>query len=76
MHGTFSIAGHHDGRDDYPVAELWRTGLKNHEANARLIAAAPEMFELLETIENDDGSVPPWLWERIQEIIKRVKGDQ
>lgn len=49
---------------------------KESAANARLIAAAPEMFELLETIENDDGSVPPWLWERIQEVVKRVKGDQ
>lgn len=43
---------------------------------ATLIAAAPEMFELLETIENDDGSVPPWLWDKIQEVVKRVRGTE
>lgn len=48
----------------------------NWEANARLIAAAPEMFELLETIENDDCAIPAWLWDKIQEVVKRVKGDQ
>jgi hypothetical protein len=45
-------------------------------ADAKLMAAAPEMFELLETIENDDGSVPPWLWQRIKELLDKVKGNQ
>ena len=44
--------------------------------DARLIAAAPEMFELLTTLENDDGAIPAWLWEQIQEVVRKVKGDQ
>ena len=38
-----------------------------------LIAAAPDMLELLETIENDTGMVPEWLWERIQSVVNRAK---
>ncbi|MCW0484100.1 hypothetical protein [Gaoshiqia sediminis] len=51
-----------------------RNGQSNihHEANAKLIAAAPEMLEVLETIENDNNQVPEWLWTRIQEVIKKA----
>lgn len=30
---------------NYSVAEMWRTPLEGQEANARLIAAAPELLE-------------------------------
>lgn len=42
------------------------------EANAKLAAAAPEMLEVLETIENDNNQVPEWLWKKIQEVIKKA----
>lgn len=44
------------------------------EAHARLIAAAPEMLDMLETIENDGNQVPAWLWKKIQDVIKKAGG--
>ncbi|HUT57335.1 MAG TPA: hypothetical protein VNA25_05620 [Phycisphaerae bacterium] len=44
------------------------------EANARLIAAAPELLDMLKTIENDAGQVPEWLWGRIQDVIEKAEG--
>jgi hypothetical protein len=42
--------------------------------NASLIAAAPDMFELLETLESD-GSIPESLQEEIQLVLRRARGD-
>ena len=42
------------------------------EANAKLIAAAPEMIDILSTIENDNGGIPDWLWKRIKDVIKKA----
>jgi len=42
--------------------------------NARLIAAAPELLDMLETIENDAGTVPVWLWNKIQDAIAKAGG--
>lgn len=42
------------------------------EGNAKLIAAAPEMLEVLQTIENDNNQVPQWLWDKIQTVIKKA----
>ena len=41
-------------------------------ANAKLIAAAPEMIDILSTIENDNGGIPDWLWNRIKDVIKKA----
>src|SRR5262245_3728906 len=32
-------------------------------ANAHLIAAAPELYDFIAALENDDGKIPAWLWE-------------
>ena len=56
---------------------------KNHESgfcisgfisksNAILISKAPEMLEMLMTIENDKNQVPEWLWDKIQTLIKEA----
>ncbi len=44
------------------------------ELRERLNAAAQEMLEVLETIENDDGIVPGWLWNRIQDVVRKAGG--
>ena len=45
------------------------------EANAHLIAAAPEMYDLLATIENDGEQVPAWLWDKIQAVLAKARGE-
>lgn len=44
------------------------------EANARLIAAAPDMLEALQNIENDDKHMPESAWILIQSAIAKAKG--
>lgn len=55
------------------VGYLHRDGGEECEANARLIAAAPDMLEALENIENDDESIPFRIWEMIQNAIRKAK---
>ena len=38
----------------------------------KIMSHAPEMLELLETIENDDNLIPNWLFERIKNVIKKA----
>ena len=44
------------------------------QADAGLIACAPDMCEVLKSIENDN-TVPKDLWEEIQMVLRRVRGD-
>lgn len=36
---------------------------------------ADEMYELLETIENDDGKIPEWLWDMMQQVKAKARGE-
>lgn len=45
----------------------------SHEANARLIAAAPEMFELLKDI--GVGELTPSIMNRIENLIQKIEGE-
>ena len=54
------------------IAFCGTNGSKEGIANAKLIAAAPEMLEVLETIENDANQIPEWLWLRIKNAIKKA----
>lgn len=33
---------------------------------------APEMLEVLKTIENDNNQIPGWLWSKIQSVIQKA----
>ena len=44
------------------------------EANTRLAAAAPDMYEALRSIENDDGSIPNTIWEMAQKALAKAEG--
>jgi hypothetical protein len=55
-----------------PVASVEADADSN--ASASLIAAAPDMFELLETLESDK-SIPESLHEEIQLVLRRARGD-
>ena len=55
-----------------PVASVEADADSN--ANASLIATAPDMFELLETLEHD-ASIPEDVREEIQLVLRRARGD-
>ena len=63
--------------DSYYVADCFNT--KNSEANARLIAAAPEMYELLkeELIPTSDyGGILSFSREtKVKELLARINGE-
>jgi hypothetical protein len=44
------------------------------EANARLAAAAPEMFEALRSLENDARQMPDFMWQMVQNAVEKAGG--
>jgi len=59
-------------RSGQPVASVEAEADSN--ASASLIAAAPDMFELLEILVNE-GSIPEEVHEEIQMVLRRARGD-
>jgi len=55
-----------------PVASVEADAEAN--ANANLIAAAPDMFELLESLEGN-ASIPEEVIEEIKIVLRRARGD-
>ena len=49
---------------------------KGKERNAHLIAAAPEMYDMLHSIENDADQIPTFLWDKIQAVLAKARGEQ
>jgi len=43
--------------------------------DAHLIAAAPEMYDTLDSIENDDNQIPKFLWDKIQAVLAKARGE-
>ncbi|MCQ4139193.1 hypothetical protein [Chryseobacterium sp. EO14] len=44
-----------------------------HPANQKVIEKSKEMFELLDSLENDDKSIPESIWSKIQEVKNYIK---
>lgn len=44
------------------------------EADASLIATAPDMYEVLDSVENND-TPQEGLWEQVQFVLRRARGD-
>jgi hypothetical protein len=45
------------------------------DADAKLIAAAPLMYEALANLENDDGkNMPPSAWKLVQDALQAARG--
>ena len=45
------------------------------DANRNLISCAPEMYDILDSIENDNGQVPEFMWDKIQSILAKARGE-
>jgi hypothetical protein len=73
-HGSFNIRNEEKKMVSQLTAYSFY-GIKSIEEanyNALLVSKAPEMLELLMTIENDSNQVPKWLWDKIQTLIKEA----
>ena len=46
------------------------------EANAQLISAAPDLFEALINIENDDNRIPETIWEMRNKALNKALGEE
>lgn len=56
-----------------PHDDICDSGYEEVKANARLIAAAPEMFELLKDI--GIGELTPSIMNRIENLIQKIEGE-
>lgn len=48
---------------------------RENAANAHLIVTAPELFDFIATLENDDGKIPAWLWEKRNALLAKATGE-
>lgn len=46
-----------------------------HAANAALIATAPDLYDFIATLENDDGRIPDWLWQKRNALLAEARGE-
>ena len=60
---------------DEKKQQKWDKEWKEKTARFALNAAAPEMYDLLSTIENDDGKIPKWLWDKIQAVLSKARDE-
>jgi len=46
----------------------------NVKHDAHLIAAAPDMYEALKNLENDNNQIPDLAWQMVQDAIAKAEG--
>jgi hypothetical protein len=56
------------------VDEFGNSVCEGWSEHANIIAVAPEMYDLLSTIENDSNQVPEWLREKIKTTLAKARG--
>lgn len=69
-HGFFRGFEQPEGDRGYLVAESIP-----HAPTRRLIADAPLLYDFVATIENDDGSLPDWLWDWRNRLLAHLGGN-
>jgi len=78
-HGVRDVGGYiahtnsvqrYEGQDERYALEV-----AQREADKRLIAAAPDLLEALQNLENDDNSIPAHAWALVQAAINKATGD-
>ena len=48
---------------------------KERKANISLISAAPDLYDALSSIENDDGRIPSKIWEMRNDALAKARGE-
>ncbi|AUR90499.1 hypothetical protein NVP1144O_51 [Vibrio phage 1.144.O._10N.286.45.B3] len=72
----FCIMTSSDITDEPMICDLMPAEMSDNEiANANLIAASPEMYDMLHSIENDANQIPPFLWDKIQTVLAKARGE-
>ncbi len=54
----------------------WTRSLDRHAVLEPILSAAPEMLEVLQNFENDDGRVPEPIWKMRNDAIEKATGGQ
>lgn len=44
-----------------------------HPANEKVLVKSKEMFEIIDSLENDNNTIPVSIWNKIQEIKNYIK---
>lgn len=58
---------------DETIFQCYNTHSNNDaKYNALLISKAPEMLEMLQSLENDNNAIPELIWNKIQNLIKQA----
>lgn len=68
-YGVMSHGERNDFGEPIPVATEVRY------EDGPLISAAPDMYEALSAIENDDGSIPPAIWKMRNNALAKARGE-
>jgi len=76
LNNKYLDASGYEYDSDLICVEVTAPNVKEVEANANLIAAAPKMLEALQNIENDDNSIPKHAWDMIQNAIDCALGNK
>ena len=67
--GSYAIKMNWNGQKTYYGVQ----GI-HREADACLISAAPEMYEALRNLENDNGAIPDHAWKMVKNAINKAEG--
>ena len=67
---------HPDSDHETPEAAADRVRHLNGGKDTSLYAAAPDMLNALENLENDNGAIPDHAWRLVQEAISKAKSER
>ena len=68
--------GDTNGCHQYDKRNGYWTMSQEEQANAQLISAAPDLFEALINIENDDNRIPATIWEMRNKALNKALGEE
>lgn len=61
--------------DDGSAYGEYSNTIDYRSANAKLIAAAPDLYEALANLENDAGQIPEHAWNMVQAALAKARGE-